>query len=93
MVIFNKVTLNPFTSRLASYGEIICHYLLPVLIKTYSVTIQMEPLHQYFYMVLFTSYDFTKRNLGFWMIFWATKKLIKNSVLNPLSSSIHKQIL
>ena len=23
MVIFNKVTLNPFTSRLASYGEII----------------------------------------------------------------------
>ena len=43
MVIFNMVTLNPFTSRLASYGEIICHYLLPVLIKTYSVTTDRSP--------------------------------------------------
>ena len=28
MVIFKKVTLNPFTSRLASYGEIVITFRL-----------------------------------------------------------------
>ena len=28
MVILNKVTLNPFTSRLASYGEIVITFCL-----------------------------------------------------------------
>ena len=39
--------------------------LLSLWMKSYSVTIQMKPLYQYFCMVLFLFKHFTKRNLGF----------------------------
>ena len=37
--------------------------------KSYAVTIQMKPLQRYFHIVLFISYDFTKRNFII-IFFW-----------------------